>query len=92
MSKLIYSVRSHGRALYATLAILAVSAVLLPTAAMAEGPGPAEPATTSATTIVGEGAKGLIAFLWAVLPYLVGVAIVMFISRWIMRKFGFSRS
>lgn len=92
MQKLLLTIKSRGRALYATLAILAVAAVMLPAAALAtEGEHPAEPATTSAATIAGEGAKGLIGFLWAVLPYLVGVAIVMFIARWLMSKFGFSR-
>jgi hypothetical protein len=92
ISKLIATIKSHARALYATLAIMAVAAVLLPAAALAtEPPGPAEPSTTDAATIAGEGAKSLIAFLWAVLPYLIGVAIVMFIARWLMSKFGFGR-
>jgi hypothetical protein len=91
ISKLIQTLKAHGRALYATLAILAVSAVLLPSAALATE-GPAEPATTDATAIAGEGAKSLIGFLWAVLPYLVGVAIVMFVARWLMKRFGFSRA
>jgi hypothetical protein len=89
--KFIHTLKLHGRALYATLAILAVSAVLLPSAALATEPGPAEPSTTDAATIAGEGAKSLIAFLWAVLPYLIGVAIVMFVARWLMSKFGFGR-
>lgn len=90
--KTLTTLKAHGRAFYATLAVLAVAGVLAPTAAMAEGPGPAEPSTSSATTITGEGAKSLIAFLWAVLPYLIGVAIVMFVARWLMKKFGFSRA
>jgi Ca2+/H+ antiporter len=93
MRKVTSSVKVRARAMYVMLAVLAVSAFILPTAAFAtEGPGPAEPATTDAAAIAGEGAKSLIGFLWAVLPYLVGVAIVMFVARWLMKRFGFSRA
>lgn len=93
MSKFIAMLASHRKALYVSLTALVVAAFIAPTAALAtETPGPAEPATTSAAVIAGEGAKALISFLWAVLPYLVGVAIVMFVARWLMKRFGFSRA
>jgi hypothetical protein len=92
ITKFFHLLKTRSRALYTTLAIAAVSAVALPAAALAtEGEHPAEPSTASAATIAGEGAKSLIAFLWAVLPYLIGVAIVMFVARWLMTKFGFGR-
>lgn len=85
-------IKSRSRAVYTSCVLVATAAIVAPSAALAtEGPGPAEPSTSSAATIAGEGAKSLIAFLWAVLPYLVGVAIVMFVARWLMKRFGFSK-
>jgi hypothetical protein len=91
ISKLVHTLKTRSRALYVTMAIAALAAVALPAAAFAtEGSGPAEPSTSNATVIVGEGSKGLIGFFWAILPYLIGVAIVMLIVRWLMKKFGWS--